>query len=126
MTGLVESSGSFTFSRSGTRRQNFSLFFGVKLSGSEGALLDRIQQFFGAGSIYDVGERGRYFRVANLDELESVIAHFEQYPLLGPKRASYEIWREMVQLKKSSFRKPPFEELVALAARLSAASKRRR
>lgn len=125
VTGLVEGEGSFTFSRSGTRRQNFSLFFAIKMSGDEG-LLDAVQAFFGTGAIYPAGPGARLYRVSDLRDLESVVAHFDTHPLRGPKKRAFRVWREMVALKRDSFRRPPIERLEALAANLTAASPRNR
>jgi len=52
-----------------------------------------------------------------------VLEHFDRYPLRGLKARSYDIWRQMVVLKRE-FRKPRRDELESLAAQLSAASPR--
>jgi hypothetical protein len=133
VTGFVEGDGAFTFSRSG---RQLALYFAVKLTGAEGSLLDAIRDFFGGrGAIYHVKARAAptpssghtkdaaYYRVCRREDLERIVEHFDQYPLRGTKRRSYEIWRQMVVLKRD-FRKPPREELDQLATQLSATSSR--
>ena len=132
VTGFVEGEGTFTFSRNG---RQMTLYFAVKLTGSERSILEAIQEYFGGiGTIYNVKpvaprqssgytKAAAYYRVCRREELERVMEHFDQYPLRGAKAASYAIWREMVVLKRA-FRKPARAELEALAARLSAVSPR--
>jgi hypothetical protein len=136
VTGFVEGEGAFTYSRSG---KQLALYFGLKLTRDDSAILEDIRDYFGGvGRIYDVAPRAartansgftkpaRYYRVTRLNELPRIINHFDAHPLRGLKAASYALWREMVLLKKSSFRKPPMERLNELAAHLSAASVRNR
>ena len=107
VTGLIEGIGSFTYSRSG---KQFAVYFGVKNGSS--ALLDDLHEFFGVGAIYR-----DYFRVQRRNDLTVVVEHFDRYPLRS-KRATYEVWREMV-VAKQDFRKPNRERLDQLAEQLS-------
>lgn len=132
VTGFVEGEGAFTFSRSG---KQMAMYFAIKLTGADKAILEDIRAFFGVGAIYRVVARAAptpssgytkeaaYFRVSRRDDLERVLEHFDRYPLRGVKARSYDIWRQMVVLKRE-FRKPQREELDQLAAELSAASPR--
>ena len=131
VTGFVEAAGSFTYLRSGSDGQVFTLVFGVKLPTEERAMLDDIARYFGVGRIYDVkaaapARPSSYFRVSRQEDLEIVVEHFEKYPLRGTKRAAFETWKEMVALKRENFRHPPLDLLTSLAARLSSHSSRRR
>lgn len=130
VTGFVEAAGSFTYLRSGSDGQVFTLVFGLKLPTDERQLLDEVARYFGVGRIYDVkaappARPSSYFRVSRQEDLEIVVEHFEKHPLRGAKRAAFEAWREMVRLKRDNFRHPPVEELVKLAARLSSSRRRR-
>lgn len=133
VTGFVEAEGCFTYSRSGRR---LALYFAIKLTGADAALLTAFQRFFeGAGRIYRVAPRARptprsgftrtaaYYRVCRRRELERIVSHFDSYPLRGVKAVSYGLWREMVVLKRA-FRRPASVSLDVLAARLSASSPR--
>lgn len=133
VTGLVEGEGTFTYSRSGRR---LALYFAVKLTAVDRPLLETIQRFFGGiGRIYTVRPRAAtptsgftrtasYYRVSRPDELKLIVAHFDHFPLRGAKRESFHVWREMVLLMRGTLRKPPWDEISALADKLSAASPR--
>lgn len=131
ITGFADGDGSFTFSRNG---RGISLYFSIKCYYGERPLLQQIQAFFGAGSLYEVKKRtpkrqgdgytktACYYRVSMRAELDRIVEHFDQYPPQGTRAASYQIWRQMWEIK----RKGPnsYEELDALAQKLSALSPR--
>ncbi len=132
ITGFVEGEGCFTYSRSG---RQMALYFAIKLTGADAALLDAIRIFFGgAGRIYRVKPRApiprsgftkaaAYYRVCKTVELDRIVSHFDIYPLRGLKTRSYAIWKEMVAVKKL----PPRQRgdtLDSLAHKLSEASPR--
>jgi hypothetical protein len=121
VTGLIEGEGSFTYNRSG---KSWVMIFAVKLNAKNQHLLDELLVFFGVGKIYEVGgaKASAFYRVSKQEELEQIIDHFERFPLKGAKNASYQLWKQMVELKAQSFRKPPNENLEALAKQLSATS----
>jgi len=115
LTGLCEGCASFTYSRSGTQ---VSLYFALSLPLEDLGLLEEIQRFLdGTGRIYEANRRA-CFRVTHRDELPRIVSHFDSYPLRTRKRDSYEIWREMVQIKQQ-FRRPDRQALSELAIRLS-------
>lgn len=114
------------------------------MTGGERSLVNSLRAFFGgAGNLYTVKARvprqnsgytkeAVFYRVSSRADLERVVDHFDAYPLQSAKAIQYEIWREMVLLKRGfSFnprrsKSPPpayvqhRERLEALAARLSA------
>lgn len=130
VTGFAESSGSFTFSRSD---RNIGVYFALRLGDADRSMLELIQRYFGGvGKIYDQkvtsAPRSRhaavYYRVTRCRDLLEVVDHFDRYPLQGNKRESYQVWREMVELKNRFYRRPPGAELELLARRLSELSPR--
>ena len=132
VTGFADGESSFTYSRSG---RQLGLYFAVKLTAIERPLLEELQEFFGAGRIYDVAARAptersgatksaAYFRVTARDELMRVVQHFDEYPLRSSKKAVYDVWRLMV-LAKQQFRNPDRDMLDALANQLTALSVRK-
>lgn len=136
VTGFLEGSGCFTFSRNGS---TLALYLAVKASASDRETLEQVRAFFGgAGSIYDVrdtasppdgGEGGRgvlYYRVTRLSDLRAVIGHLDRFPLRGAKASAYQIWREMFDLKSTQLRRTTVLRLDELAGRLSKLSRRRR
>ncbi len=122
VTGFAESSGSFTYSRSG---EVITLYFALKVGATDLPILQGLQAFFGgAGRVYGIRSRsntvenGSYFRVTRARDLALIVAHFDRYPLVGSKREAYSLWREMVSAKQR-FRKPDVRRLSELALRLS-------
>lgn len=125
VTGFAESSASFTYSRSG---EVFALYFGIKVSIKDAAILQAVQAFFGGiGRIYTIRpsseprEKVRgfaYFRVNRARELSALVSHFDRFPLTGTKSDQYKIWREMVRVKQR-FRRPEKAQLLALASDLT-------
>lgn len=112
VTGFVDASGSFTYSRSS---KQLALYFAVKLSAADRPLLEELQAFFGGiGRIYPEA----YFRVTRREELMTVVEHFDRYPLHSSKSRVYELWREMV-LAKQEFRRPDRPLLDRLADEIS-------
>ena len=126
VTGFAERESTFTYSRS---RRGLSLYFGIQFRTEDSALLRQIRRFFGdAGTIYPrraPGETRRsptiayYYRVTRIGELLRIVSHFDLYPFQGSRRASFEIWREMVVLKAGP-EPAEAERLDLLAAQLSA------
>lgn len=131
VTGLVDGEGSFTFNRNG---QQMQVVFAIKMPACEQPTLERIRAFFGAGRIYEVATRTHdtgatkttsYYRVTRQDELPKIVEHFNRYPLQSYKENAYQIWREMVALKRE-FRGRNREALEGLALQLSAAQPKNR
>lgn len=133
VTGFIEGSGSFTYSRSG---DSVIPYFALKVGAQDRSLLQALQAFFGgSGRIYDVGRRGdpapnrtaeaAYFRVTRVVELALVVAHFDRYPLAGAKAAVFSLWRRLVAAKQR-FRRPDRTGISRVTQQLSDVSGRRR
>jgi hypothetical protein len=132
VTGFTDGEGTFTYSRSG---QQMAMYFSIKLTAVDVPVLEKIQMFFaGIGRIYDVKARApgprsgatksaNLYRVTHREELIVIVDHFDRYPLHTKKRECYEIWRQMVLLKRK-FRNPDRDLLDALAAQLSSLATR--
>jgi hypothetical protein len=115
VSGFADGQANFTFSRSS---RQIALYFAIKAAMNDD-ILELIQQFFdGVGRIYTITNTTRMYRITRAEELKVVVQHFDRYPLRSRKRDSYQLWREMVELKVE-FRRGSKEALQALAARLS-------
>lgn len=122
VTGFAEGEGRFTFSRSG---RSLALYFALRVTRADAAILLGIQAFFGGiGRIYDRRTSGGslYYRVNRIDDLPTIVRHFDDYPLAGAKARVFEIWRRMVDLKRVHYRHPERADLEALADRLAEAT----
>jgi len=111
-----------------------AVVFAIKLTGADRPIVERVQQFFGVGRIYQVAARSptsnsgatktaAYYRVNRHDELPRITEHFDAYPLQSSKANSFKIWRAMVTLKRE-FRGRNKEALEELALALSASQPR--
>ncbi len=133
VTGFIEGSGSFTYSRSG---DSVIPYFALKVGAQDRSLLQALQAFFGgAGRLYDVSGRNEaastrttgavYFRITRVAELAIVVAHFNRYPLVGAKAAAFSLWRRLVEAKQR-FRRPDRTGISQVTQALSGVSGRRR
>jgi hypothetical protein len=128
VTGFCDGEASFTYSRSS---RQIALYFAVKLIASDRPVLERLQAYFGCGSLYHVAptparnhnsgfsKTATLFRVTRHDDLPRVTDHFDQYPLQSQKLQAYKIWKGMVEIKRL-FRGRNREALQELALALSA------
>ena len=64
------------------------------------ALLKQIQLFFGVGKITKLGIESIQFRVSSLEDLNLIINHFDNYPLLTRKQSDYLLFKEVINLMK--------------------------
>jgi len=72
---------------------SLGLLFEISLNQKDKALLERIQFYFGVGSIVKLGSQAIIFRVESVKDLKVIINHFEKYPLITQKRADYELFK---------------------------------
>jgi hypothetical protein len=59
--------------------------FKIALHSKDLDLLYQVQKFFGIGKISKHGETSSQYTVKSLKDLEIIISHFDNYPLLGQK-----------------------------------------
>lgn len=101
ITGFVDAEGSFIISFQKVKWSK--LGWGVRASFKIGvhlrdkALLEQIKSFFGVGNIYTSGLNVSY-EVNSLRDLEVIIAHFGNYPLMTKKRSDYILFKSVVAL----------------------------
>ena len=76
--------------------------FQIGLHKNDLALLEQIQSFFGgfSGKITKLGAESFQFRVSSLEDLNLIINHFDNYPLLTRKQSDYLLFKEVIYLMK--------------------------
>jgi hypothetical protein len=74
--------------------------FQIGLHINDLALLEQIQSFFGVGKITKLGAESYQFRVSSLEDLNLLINHFDNYPLLTRKQSDYLLFKEVINLMK--------------------------
>lgn len=107
ITGLSDSESSFIVNI--TKKPKYktgydvSLSFSIGLNEKDKALLENIQSYFGIGQIYKQTHNSYSYRVQSVKDLQVIITHFDNYPLITQKLADYLLFKEVVniiQLKK--------------------------
>jgi len=76
------------------------VLFQISLHQKDKALLGRIKEFFGVGEVIDRKDGVFYYRVSQVKDLMLVINHFDKYPLLSQKRVDFELFKQVIALKK--------------------------
>lgn len=129
ITGFCDGEAAFTYSRAGG---TFALYFAVKQREDNRQIVEDIQEYFQyVGNIYrgkgaaptknsGISQPSAYYRVTKVNELQSIIDHFDKYPLQSKKKLeAYKVWREMVIHKLENYRDIDYDKLRALAEKLS-------
>ena len=75
--------------------------FPIILHRKDKPVLDKICKLLKVGRIYEKGPSSVEFIVFSIKELESVINHFEKFPLLTKKRADFNLFKSIMVLMKS-------------------------
>lgn len=136
VTGFCDGEAAFTYSRSGG---SFGLYFSVRQREDNRQIIEDLQAYFNyVGRIY----RGKeilpasnsgftqscaYYRVTKISELQSIINHFDKYPLQSKKKqAAYLTWREMVMHKIDNYRDTDYDIMRGLAEKLSSLNSKSR
>ena len=105
VTGLTEAEGSFTlgFFKSDNYKMGYQIqaIFKITLHKKDYDLLCQIQDYFGTGKITKHGETTLQYTVKSLKGLESIISHFDKYPLLSQKWADYKLFKDGILLIKN-------------------------
>ena len=85
VTGFVDGEGSFSMSifKSKTAAIGWTIepCFIITLHKKDIELLNKIQLFFGVGTVSTLGEKIARYRVRSRDGLQVIISHFYKYPL---------------------------------------------
>lgn len=72
--------------------------FKIELHSKDISLLEKFKEFFkGVGNISHKGDKAAY-HVKSLKDLEAIIIHFDNYPLITNKSADYALFKSIYQL----------------------------
>ncbi len=102
LTGFIDAEGCFTLSiyrdiskTSGWRVQGI---FSVELHDKDTALLKNIQATLGVGKIYSPRTATKQYKVTSVKDLQVVVNHLDDYPLITKKRSDYELFKLAINL----------------------------
>lgn len=93
VTGFVDAEGSFTMSifKSKTAAIGWTVepCFIITLHKKDVELLNKIQKFFGVGTVSTVSDKAARYRVRTKEGLQVIISHFNKYPLQTTKKKNF-------------------------------------
>ena len=75
--------------------------FKISLHKKDYNLLFLIQDYFKVGTITNRGETTLQYTVKSLKDLDIILDHFDNYPLLSQKRADYQLFKDAITLIRS-------------------------
>jgi hypothetical protein len=102
ITGFVDGEGCFSISIFKDSRMltgwAVKPIFSISLHNKDLNLLEAIQRTLNVGKIYKHGTDSIQYRVSSLRNIQVILEHFYQYPLLTKKQADYLLFKEAVNL----------------------------
>jgi hypothetical protein len=102
VTGFVDGEGCFHVSISRIPKMSISWQvlpeFRIVQHERNRAVLERLQQFFGAGKVVVNHDTRMELRIRKLDDLRKVVDFFNEHPLQTTKRNDFEIFAEILSL----------------------------
>ena len=125
VTGFTDAEGSFLIniqSRSGQKLgYSISLSFKLKLHSKDSEFLEKICNFFNVGKIYTRKDGYIEYIVNSMKEMEIIINHFNNYPLITQKLSDYKIFKLTFELikQKNHLTQEGFQEILSLKASLN-------
>ena len=129
LTGFTDGEGCFMLSMGLCPRNNkykvgwrVKVCFQIEIHQKDNALLEQIKNFFDKGNLFIPKERESVkFLVQSVKDLQVIIDHFDNYPLITQKRADYELFKQAVELmeQKEHLTMEGLEKIVAIKASLN-------
>jgi hypothetical protein len=125
VTGFADAESSFTMSvfKSKTAAIGWTIepCFIITLHIKDIELLNKIQLFFGVGSVSTTGNKFARYRVRSRQDLKVIIAHFEKYPLQTSKFINFMSFCKILEHMNNKLHAtvPGFLKLLSLINRLN-------
>lgn len=105
ITGFSDAEGSFSIliqpNNKYITNYRVKAIFAIGLHKKDVIILDKIQSALGVGKIHKHGENSVQFRVESIKELQIVINHFDNYPLVSAKGVDYTLFKQAFNIIKS-------------------------
>ena len=125
ITGFVDGEGNFMLdiSKNNSYKTGYSVkaLFQICLHRRDEALLKAIKSYFEVGNIYLKGDNAIEFKVQSLKELDKIVTHFEQHPLITIKIANYQLFKQALEIiqQKEHLSTEGLQNLVAIKASMN-------
>lgn len=121
ITGFVDGEGCFSINvRPRPNRDKgyaVELVFKITLSSKDKFLLEKIQNFFNVGKLLSQGSSISYC-VRSLKDLQVIINHFDNYPLITNKWSDYQLFKQVFEImeQKEHLNSEGLNKIVSLKA----------
>jgi|SRR3989338_2520629 len=133
ISGYVDGEGCFTvtFNKRTKAKLGWELrpSFSVSQNEDRRQVLDLMRKYFGCGYIRrDYADKTVKFEIRDHNDLEKVITHFDQFPLLSKKQQDFQLFKQVCGIIKFGrhLHKDGFAEIVNLAYQMNGSGKRKR
>ena len=104
VTGFTDAEGSFSvlIQHNSAYRLNWRIkvIFAIGLHNKDIELLQKIQSYFGVGKLHKHGENSTQYRVESVKDMQVIIDHFYEYPLISTKKVNYVLFKKALSLIK--------------------------
>jgi len=125
LTGFSDAEGSFIISIYRDEKSKFkwrvSAYFSIHIHVKDVLLLEQIHKTFGVGTLRKNNENTVLFRVSDIKELQTIIDHFKNYPLLSAKYSDFLLFEQCFNIikKKEHLTSDGFKRILDLRASLN-------
>ena len=133
ISGYVDGEGCFTvtFNKRAKAKLGWELrpSFSVSQNEDRRQVLDLMQEYFGCGYIRrDYADKTVKYEIRDHNDLEKVITHFDQFPLLSKKQKDFELFKKVCRIigVRRHLQKDGFADIVNLAYQMNGSGKRKR
>ena len=125
ITGFTDAEGSFIISvypnNNSKLKWSITPYFSIHLHIKDTLLLLQIKNTLGVGNVRKNSENTVLFRVENFKDIQVIIEHFDQFPLMSEKLSDYKLFKECYNIikDKKHLTKEGFEKILALKYNLN-------
>ena len=120
ITGFSDAEGSFLISiRPNSKLKigySVELAFKIGLHSNDKNLLEDIKSYFQVGAVRKQGEDGFEFQVSSFRDLQVIVNHFNNYPLISQKWSDFKLFTQVIELmeKKEHLTQKGLEKIVSI------------
>ena len=125
LTGFVDGEGCFLININRNEELkidwNVQLCFQIGLHRKDKSLLEQIKKYFNVGSITKQGSESYQYRVSSVKDLNIIINHFNNYPLITQKSVDYKLFKMAFYIiqKKKHLTQKGLTKIVAIKGSLN-------
>ena len=104
VTGFTDGEGCFLINvRPNSKLKtgySVELVFKIALHSKDKALVENLKNYFGVGTVTARGSDCIQYWVGSLKDLQVIVHHFDNYPLISQKWSDYQLFKQVVDLMK--------------------------